>query len=89
LIVNELHLLREFPHSSIISLFEIYENEQYLHIVLEEVNGDSLSTYIKNRGILNDNDIIRTLKRILSVMNLLHEKHIIVRELNPDKVVLS
>lgn len=72
----------------IIKLQEIYESEQYVHIVLENAKGAVLSTLMKAKQRLKENETAQLFKCFMSVINSLHDMHIIHRDLNPENLLL-
>jgi len=85
-----LYYFRDLQHPNILLLFEVYENDQYIHAIFEEAKEGTLSTLIKTKGKLPENfACLKIMKNLLSAICLLHEKHIMHRNINPDNLAFS
>ena len=86
---RELEILSIIDHPNIIKLHEIYEDEKYLHLVLDLCKGGDLYDYILNKGSLNEKDVIHIMRIIFSAVNHLHTVNICHRDLKPENFLLS
>ena len=48
-IIREVDILRSLDHPNIVKYFETYEDENYIHIVMEYIPGDNLFKVITNK----------------------------------------
>lgn len=76
-------------HSSIIKLFEIYENETYIHLVFENIKGACLNSFNKYRGKYNEGDVSKMAKALLISIDFLHEQNVIHRDINPEIIMFK
>lgn len=86
---SELHLLREIDHTGTLKLHEIYENDQYVYIVQEKIEGENLGTIMKSNKKFKKREIAKIMKGLMLATNYLHGKGIIHRDINPECFVIS
>ena len=85
---SELDLLSIVDHPNIVKLHEIYEDEKYLHLVLDLCRGGDLYDYILNKGTLTEAEVMQIMKKIFLAVNHLHTISICHRDLKPDNFLL-
>lgn len=53
-IFNEIESLRKLKHPFIIELYEIYESNKYVHLILEYLDGGELFKRIKSQPVYQE-----------------------------------
>jgi len=66
--------LRKLSHESIIHLYEVYESQNNIHLVLEYLDGGELFERIKSQGQYCERDAAIIMRNILSALVAMHEK---------------
>ena len=57
MLINEINILRELDHPNIIKLYEVYETENTIYLVLELIEGWELYEAIRDKNhIFQDKD---------------------------------
>jgi len=87
-LVNEIRILREIQHSSLITLYEVYEADQYVHLVFEIIKGGELFTKIKKKSDYTEGDAKKIMKTLLTVIAVLHSKQVVHRDIKPENIML-
>lgn len=87
--LNEIKILRELPHPCFITLHEMYESEQYVHLVYDVLKGEDLFGKIKKRQLYFELDVMRIMKSLLSGISHLHNKNVVHRDIKPDNIMIS
>ncbi|KAJ3169647.1 hypothetical protein HDU88_000838 [Geranomyces variabilis] len=89
MIDTEVRILQKVRHENIIQMFEMYENETKICLVMELVTGGELFDDIVKRGRYTEVDCARIIHKILLALNYLHELGIVHRDLKPENLLLS
>ena len=85
----EIQVMRKLNHPNIIKLYEVYENEVYLHLVIEYLKGGEILQRLQNKGIYSEKDASLTIKCLLEALKYCHERNIIHRDLKPENLILA
>ena len=86
---RELQIIRIVDHPNIIKLYEIFEDEKYVHIVTEMCYGGDLFDYSLLEGPLNEQETGIIMYKLFSGVNHLHALNIVHRDLKPDNILFS
>jgi len=81
--------MRKLEHDSVIRLFNIYESDNHIYLVLELLNGGELFDRISEKGQYNENDASILMKKLLSALNFMHSKGIMHRDIKPENLILK
>ena len=90
---TELNLLRTTDHPNIIKLYDIYEDNKYIYLIVEECNGgeffDSLAKRAKEKNMYTEKECAKIFKQILEAVNYLHAHGVCHRDLKPENILFS
>lgn len=86
---NEIAITRALDHPNIISLFEVYENETDLHLVMELCTGGELFDRIKAKKQYSELEAQGVLRQIASALVCLHQNKIAHCDLKPDNFLFE
>lgn len=81
--------MRALDHENIIKLFEVYESEQNVHLILEYLQGGELFQRIKNKGSYSEKDAATALRSILQALDHMHSRGVVHRDLKPENLILA
>lgn len=81
---RELEIMQIVDHPNIIHLYETYEDELYLHLVLELCTGGDVCERIITKGSFCESQAAGLMKILLGAVNYLHLNNIIHRDLKPE-----
>jgi len=88
-LINEINIMRKLSHDNIIKLYEIYENDHAIFLIVELLRGGELFERIVKKGQYNEKDTCTLMKKLLSSLNYLHERGIMHRDLKPENLILK
>jgi serine/threonine protein kinase len=73
--------------SKIPEMFGCFEQDGYLYLVQEFIDGENLTEYFKKKGKFNEQEVRELLNQLLPVLTILHEESIIHRDIKPDNIM--
>ena len=87
--MNEIKILSTVDHPNIIKYYETYEDELYMHIVMEYCSGGEVLEQIIEEKRLNEQESCSIIYKIASVLAHCHSKGIVHRDLKPENVLFD
>ncbi len=82
---KQLQQLGQHPH--IPSLDAYFEQDNYLYLVQQFVDGDNLLKLLQNQGIWQESQVKQLLLELLPVLKFIHEQKIIHRDIKPENIM--
>jgi hypothetical protein len=76
-------------HPNICQLYETFEDEQCIYMVLEYADGGDLATRIKRLGRMQEAELISLLKQMLSVLQYLQNKQLLHRDIKLENILIN
>ena len=88
-IYNEINLMKNLKHNSIVKILETIETQNYILIIMENVSGGDLLTYVKKRTKLNEKTSKFIYKQLITSLQYIHSKKIIHRDIKLDNILID
>lgn len=88
-IEREIIIMKLITHPNIMALYDVWENDNELYLVLEYVQGGELFDFIINNGKLNEYDAIKYFKMIINGVSYCHKFNICHRDLKPENILMD
>ena len=88
-ILNEIKILTLVSHPFIVKTYGFTQDERYIYIVLEFVNGGELFTYLRSTVKFPIDQAIFYAGQIVLIFEYLHSKNIIYRDLKPENLLID
>ena len=87
---TEIEILKIAQHPNIIRLYEIFDNEKYIYIIMEYCGGGDLFSYIEKRGFkLKESRAAEIIHKLSTAIYYLHQYGIIHRDLKPENILMT
>lgn len=89
LLKREIEVLKICQHPSIIRLDDIFENQDYLYIVMEYLNGGDFFSFLEKRKFrISEDNARRIVHQIATSLYYLHSFGIAHRDLKPENILM-
>ena len=89
----EIDLLKATDHPFIVKLIELYEDNIYLYLVMEECKGgelfDRLAERSKNHQLYTEKETCEIFKKIITAINYCHAHGVCHRDIKPENILFS
>lgn len=86
---SEIENLKKLEHPTVIKLYEYFEDEKRIYLVLEKCNGGELFDEVFKNKYLNEKSAAIIAKQLFSVTAYLHDNFIVHRDLKPENILLE
>ncbi|KAG9324056.1 hypothetical protein KVV02_004733 [Mortierella alpina] len=88
-IEREIAIMKLIKHPHVIRLYDVYETEKELFLVMEYVSGGELFEYLVNKGRLEEAEALRFFQQIIVGLAFCHKRKICHRDLKPENLLLD
>jgi len=87
---REAALLEELSDgkNQIPQLYAYFTHEEQFYLIQEYIEGDTLAKKVRKEGILSENSVKQILINILPVLDYIHGKRIVHRDIKPDNIII-
>ena len=85
----EKNILMQLDHTFIVSLIKTFKDEKRFYFLMEFVKGLDLFDALRKMGLLNEDDSRFYVAALILMMEHLHERNIIYRDLKPENVMVD
>ncbi|KAK1559718.1 hypothetical protein Q3G72_017581 [Acer saccharum] len=85
----ELNFLSSVNHPNIIRLFNVFQAQNCMFLVIEFCPGGNLASYIRQHGRVPEHTARKFIQQLGAGLEILHSCHIIHRDLKPENILLS
>jgi len=90
---KEIGIIRNLDHPCICRLYETFEDEEFVHLVMEYIDGVELFDYIVSlcaKEIRVDEDFcLNIMRQIFSALQYCHNRSVIHRDLKPENIMIK
>ena len=87
---TEVEILKIAQNPNIIRLYDVFENEKYIYIIMEFCGGGDLFSYIEKRGFqLKESRAAEIIHKLSTALYYLHQYGIIHRDLKPENILMT
>ena len=88
---REINILINSDHPNIIKIYEIYESQRSLYLVMEECKGgeifDRIIEHIQSKTMYSEKDAAEMLQQVMSAIEYCHNNGICHRDLKPENLL--
>ena len=88
---REIEILKKMDHPNIIKLYEVYESERSLYLVMEECKGgeifDRIIQHIQEKKMYSEKEAAIIFEQVMSCIAYCHNRNICHRDLKPENLL--
>ena len=88
-IVNERNIMKELDNKNIIKILDYFEDNKYIFIIMEYINGGNLYSLVKKRRVLQEKVAKYIFKQMISALKYIHSHNIAHRDIKLDNILLD
>ena len=90
-LMSELDMLKKLSHPNLPRIVDAFENEEAFFVVMDFIEGKTLSRLLMEEGAQNEEDVLRWALTIAEVLRYLHSRHppVIYRDMKPANIMLK
>ena len=85
---TEVRAIARLSHPNIVNVFDISMEGSIKYIVMECVEGITLSTYLKHKKVLPISEAVSCARQVLRALREAHEKGIVHRDIKPQNIMI-
>lgn len=86
---REVHNTSRLSHDNVVSVKDVGEDHEYFYLVMEYIEGPTLSEYIKTHGPLSIETAVNFAQQILEGIQHAHEMGIVHRDIKPQNILVD
>ena len=88
---REIEIMKKMDHPNIIKIYEVFESERSLYIIMEECKGgeifDRIIEHIQNKQMYSEKDAAIIFQQVMSCIQYCHNQNICHRDLKPENLL--
>lgn len=85
--IREANNLSKMHHPGIVNVFEVFEANNTVYIVMEYIDGGNLDDFIKARGRMTEAEAMSSFSQICSAIKYMHSQNMLHLDLKPKNVM--
>ena len=86
--LDEARILARIQHPAIVRIHHFFEAHRTAYIVMDYVEGESLSAHLKRKGKLSESELKGILESLLSALEVVHGAEFLHRDIKPANIIL-
>jgi serine/threonine protein kinase len=87
--LEEARVLARFSHPGIVRVFSVFEENNTAYMVMEFLEGKTLSRLLQDKGTLSEAEAIRIIEKVGDALATIHAANLIHRDLKPDNICIT
>jgi len=88
-ILYETNLMRKLNHPNITKILETFEDDKYILIIMEYINGGNLFSFVKKRRKLSEKISKFLFRQIILGIQHIHSKNIVHRDIKLENILID
>ncbi len=88
-LLREVRVARNLSHKNLLKYYDINEDKDYLIIIMEYIDGETLERKLRREGKLKEEEIKDILLKLTDIIDFLHKNGIIHRDIKPANIFIT
>ena len=88
---REINILKKADHPNIIKIYEVYESERSLYLIMEECKGgevfDRIMEHVESKKMYSEKEAAEMFQQVMSAIEYCHNNKICHRDLKPENLL--
>eukprot|EP01103_Thecamoeba_quadrilineata_P014409 TRINITY_DN4299_c0_g1_i1.p1 TRINITY_DN4299_c0_g1~~TRINITY_DN4299_c0_g1_i1.p1 ORF type:complete len:687 (-),score=118.36 TRINITY_DN4299_c0_g1_i1:178-2238(-) len=85
---REIAIMKLINHPHVLRLYDVYDTEEHLYLILEHAEKGELFEYLLQKGSLDPSDTLRVFQQLIEGLDYCHSLGICHRDLKPENLLL-
>ena len=85
----ETELMKQFNHKNITKILEVFNDEEYMLIIMEYINGGNLFSFVKKRRKLSEKMAKFLFRQIILGIQHIHSKNVVHRDIKLENILID
>jgi CHASE2 domain-containing sensor protein/tRNA A-37 threonylcarbamoyl transferase component Bud32 len=86
--LREAEIAGQLAHPSIVTIYDVGEDEDLTYIVMENLEGKDLAKFIKRKNLLPFRKVLQVVARVADALEYAHKADVIHRDIKPANIML-
>ncbi|MGA1866973.1 MAG: serine/threonine protein kinase [bacterium] len=86
---REIQITRHIGHPKIVSIYELFDTEGHLSLIMEYIDGLSLKEYVKLSHPVKIEVILSILRQLIDILTACHSRDVIHRDLKSQNIMID
>ena len=87
-VISEIEIMRKLNHPGLVALHRIYENDEFVYLILDFAEGGDLFHRIQKKEKLSEAIAANLITNLLEGLRYLHSLNIVHRDIKPQNILL-
>ena len=87
--MKEINIQKKFDHPFISCFKNSYEDEKYIYLVMEYIEGQDLFQFLEEKGNLPEIEVAKIFYKILLALDHIHSQGVIHRDIKLENIMID